>query len=193
MLSSSKLFLLAPVVLFSLAVCAQETYKPAEANLLARLSYDSSIIQGQDEVRHVCLAVSANGDYRIERRLLSGQIQRLHGKVPQEQFEQLKKLLESADFRNISGNHGGVIFQDSESFMAELPLPGDGRDRAKRVQWLDADGGSPFPKPISKVVGWMQRFDPKDGKMFDYAEFPTTCPSVGMRLLQPSVATNRKP
>jgi hypothetical protein len=95
-----------------------------------------------------------------------------------------------------------LIRQDAESFAAEIP--GAARDHADgtrqwierdawRLQWLNADGESPFPVSVAKVVDWLQQFQPKDGKSFLYAEFPDVCPSSGLRLLQPTVAGNHGP
>jgi len=133
----------------------------------------------------------------------SGEMQRLQGKMPKEQFEQLKTLLGSAEFRALSGNHGGLIRQDAESFAAEIPSTprkhADGFDvrsadlPAQRVQWLNGDGESPFPEPMAKVVDWLKHFEPTDGKAFVYAEYPDVCPSGGLRLLQPSMAENGRP
>jgi len=105
-------------------------------------------------------------------------------------FEQLNSLLGSPDFRVLSGGHGGLIRRDSKSFAAEIPKAGDS---AQKLQWLDADGENPFPGSVANVVDWLKHFDPKDGKMFEYADYPDVCPSHGLRLLQPSVAMNVHP
>jgi hypothetical protein len=203
MRSCATSFLTMAVVLVSPGLWAQERYHSVDPDLLARLSYDNSAIVRGDEVRQVCVAVSRDGDYRIVRSLTTGEAQRLQGKLPQEQFEQLKKLLGSDKFRALSGNHGGLIRQASESFGAEIPVPprklargfdiGSAVPPAQRFQWVNADGESPFPGPAAKVVDWLKHFEPKDGKSFVYADYPDVCPSGGLRLLQPSVAANDHP
>src|ERR1017187_3633990 len=189
----AKSLLTATVLLLSVGSGGQELYHFNGPDLLARLSYDSSpVVQRLEGVRHVCVAVSHDGDYRIVRSLNSGQAQRLQGKIPQEQFQQLKTLLGSADFRALSGSHGGLILQESESFAAEIPMSGWQRERGtQRLQWLNANGESPFPDSVANVVYWLKHFEPTDGKLFVYAEYPDVCPSVRLRLLQPSVADNR--
>jgi hypothetical protein len=57
---------------------------------------------------------------------------------------------------------------------------------------LNADGENPFPAAIEAVVDWLKRFEPKDVKPFEYTEFQDVCPSVGLSLVQPSVATNSR-
>jgi hypothetical protein len=194
--------LAAAVLLISLGLSAQEAYHADDSDLLARLSYDHSAIVHGEDVRQVCIAVSRDGEYRIMRSLTTGEMQRLRGKMAKEQIEQLKKLLGSTDFRALSGAHGGLIRQDAETFGAEIPaatqLPGGVPlesviPRAHRLQWLNPDGESPFPDPVAKVVDWLKLFEPKNGKAFDYAEYPDVCPSGGFRLLQPSVAENGLP
>ena len=190
-------------LLISFGMWAQETDHSNDSDTLARLSYESSaVVVHGDGVRHVCVAVSRDGEYRIVRSMNDGQTLRLHGKMSKEQLQQLTKMLGSAEFRAVSGNHGGLIRQDSESFGAEIPGPvlehADGTRKwlepdVWRLQWLNADGESPFPGSVRKVVDWLQRFQPADGKSFLYAEFPDVCPTSGLRLVQPPVATNRHP
>lgn len=190
----AKTFLTAAVLLVSVGLWAQEVYHSLDPDLLARLSYDSSAVVQGEGVRHICVAVSRDGDYRIVRSPNRGQTQRLQGKMPQEQFQQLETLLESPEFRGLSGNHGGLIRQESESFGAEIPMPGPQREAgAQRLRWLNADGESPFPDSVAKVIHWLKHFEPMDGKPFVYAEYPDVCPSSGLRLLQPSVAANLNP
>jgi hypothetical protein len=200
--SHSKTLLTVSFLLISFGMLAQEIEHHNDSALLARLSYErSGVVQG-DEVRHVCVAVTRDGEYRIVRTGPLGQTVRLHGKMPKEQLEQLTKLLASPEFRAVSGDHGGLIREDAETFGAEIPGPM--RERADgtrqwidrdvwRLQWLNADGESPFPGSVAKVVDWMRQFQPTGGKTFSYAEFPDVCPSGGLRLLQPTVAENERP
>jgi hypothetical protein len=198
----AKSFLTAAVLLISVGVWAQEAYHADAPDLLARLSYDHSAIVHGEDVRQVCIAVSRDGEYRIMRSLTTGEMQRLRGTMTKEQIEELKKLLGSADFRALSGAHGGLIRQEAESFGAEIPAatqsPGgipleSAIPRAHRLQWLNPDGESPFPAPVAKLVDWLKHFEPENAKAFDYAEYPDVCPSGGLRLIQPSVAENGRP
>lgn len=197
-----KTLLIPAILLVASISIAQEVYHSVDSELMARLSYDNTGVSLQGNVRNVCIAVFRDGDYRIVRSLDDGQTQRLHGKMPKEEFRQLSTLLEAADFRNLTGDHGGLIRQEAESFAAEIPLgyrwhaDGTGtwftRDPWQR-RWLNGDGESPFPASVSKLVDWLQRFQPKDGKSFEYTEYPDVCPVGGLRLLQPSVADNSHP
>ncbi len=200
---SQKLLLAATMLLVASCSIAQERHRYPDSDLRARLSYDTSgVVVAPGDVRHLCVSVSRDGDYRIVRSLDDGRTQRLHGKMPKEEFSQLSTLLEAANFRSLSGGHGGLIRQESESFAAEIP-PADrdredgsresSEDEAWRVVWLNADGESPFPAPVATVVNWLKHFQPKDGKSFDYADYPDVCPTVGLRLLQPAVAENSRP
>jgi hypothetical protein len=185
----TKSCLTAVVLLTSVGLWAQEVYHADDTDLLARLSYGNSPVVHREDVRQVCIAVSRDGEYRITRSQTTGEIQRLQGKVAQEQLQQLKTLLKSTELKALPANHGGLIRQDSESFAAEIPR----KDGAQRLQWLNADGESPFPAPVAKVVDWLKHFEPKDAKAFEYAEYPDVCPSGGLRLIQPSVAENGRP
>jgi len=189
-------------LLISFGVWGQKAAQSEKSDLLARLSYETSVVTQRDGLRQVCLAVSRDREYRIVRLENDGQTQRLHGTLTKEQFEQLTKLLDSPKFRTLSGNHGGLIRQEAESFAAEIPSVDRGRaDRtrewleseARRLQWLNADGESPFPDSVAKIVDWLQQFEPKNGKEFEYTEFPNVCPSGGLRLVQPAVADNQRP
>jgi hypothetical protein len=198
----SKTLLTAAILLVASSSIAQEPYRSPDPELLARLSYDISGAVVHGNVGHVCVAVSRDGDYRVVRSLDNGQTQRLHGKMLKKEFRQLTTLLEAADFRNLPEDHGGLIRQKAESFAAEIPL-GErwGEDGARKwleheawhLQWLNADGESPFPASVFKLVDWLQSFQPKDGQSFEYAEYSDVCPAGGLRLLQPSVAENSHP
>jgi hypothetical protein len=190
------------LLLIPLGVWAQESNHRTDSDLLARLSYENSSVVWPPVVRHVCVAVTRDGEYRIVRSLVHGETQRLRGKMPKEQLQQLTELLEAAEFRALSGDHGGLVRRDAEVFGAEIPRPMrehvDGARKWRerdvwRLQWLNADGESPFPGSVGKVVDWLQHFQPKDGKPFLYAEFPDVCPTGGLRLVQPAVAENQHP
>jgi hypothetical protein len=199
----SKMLLTSAILLVASSSIAQERYHPPDPNLMARFSYDNSgVVVRQGDAHHMCVAVSRDGDYRIVRSLDNGLTQRLHGKMPKEEFRQLTNLLEAAELRNLSGYHGGLIRQDAESFAAEIPLGDRGHEdgarkwpehEAWRPQWLNPDGESPFPAPVSKLVDWLRRFQPNDGKSFEYADYPDVCPAAGLRLLQPAIAENLHP
>ncbi len=198
----ARLLLTASILLVSLAIWGQQADQSNESDLLARLSYESSPVVQRGAVRQVCVAVTRDGEYRIVRSTLDEPTQFLRGQMPKEQFEKLKALLTSSKFRSQSGNNGGLIRQEAESFRAEIPGPmrehADGtrvwiEREAWRLQWLNADDTAPFPIPVVKVVNWLQNFQPKDGKEFSYTEFPDVCPSGGLRLVQPAVANNQRP
>jgi hypothetical protein len=149
---------------------------------------------------HVCFAVYKDGGYRIVRSLNDGPTQRLHGNVPREEFRQLSNLLEAPEFRNLSGSGGGLVRQEAATFAAEIALAGRWHDdgygtkwlepESWRLQWLNADGETPFPSPVAKVIGWLKQFEPKNAKRFENTEFPDACPSSGIRLVQPSLSEN---
>ncbi len=187
----AQLFFTAAVLLVSSGLSAQ-IYYSHDADLLARLSYNNSSME-TGRLQHICVAVFRDGGYRVVRTK-SPNTQWLEGTMPKEQFEQLKNLLVSAEFKALVGNHGGLLRQESESFGAEVPVPEvqHDKDRTLRIQWLNPDGDSPFPGPMLKVVNWLKHFEPTDGKEFEHSENPDVCPTVGLRMLQP-VASNRNP
>jgi len=206
MLPLLKVVFSAAVLLVSVSLWAQAVQQ--DSDLMARLSYDRSTVVAREGegVRQICIAVSRDGEYRIVRSLESGQTQRLQGKMAKEPLEQLKAMLDSAGFQALSGNHGGLIRGEAETFGAEIPLagsePAPGIEiapnphmqneipRAHRLQWLHADGESPFPAPVSKVVQWLKHFQPTHAETVEDVQYRDVCPSVGLRLLQPSMAEN---
>ena len=121
------MLLTSAILLVASSSIAQERYRPPDPNLLARVSYDNSrIVVRQGDLHHVCVAVAHDGDYRIVRSLDNGQTQRLHGKIPKEEFRRLTNLLEAAELRNLSGYHGGLIRQKSESLERRSLCATDG-------------------------------------------------------------------
>jgi hypothetical protein len=198
----SKMLLTTALLMVAASISvAQEQYHSPDPDVMARLSYDNLGVAQQFKVHHVCIAVSRDGEYRIVRSTDEGQTERLHGKMPKDEFNQLSKLLEATDFRSLSGYHGGLVRQEAETFVAEIPVrnPADlntarqGPEPAWRLQWLNGDGGNSFPASVSSLVDWIKRFQPKDGKTFEYTEYPDVCPTGGLRFLQPSVAGNSHP
>ena len=200
---SPKTLLVLAILLVASVSIAQEAAPSADAALLARLYYDNSGPAQLWGVSHVCFVVSKDGDYRIVRSSRDGHSQRLRGNMPKEEFDQVSKLLEAADFRNLSGNQPGVIRQEAETFAAEIAVDGPRHDdghgtkwfepKSWRLQWLNADGETPFPSPVAKVVDWLKRFEPKNAKRFEKTELPGVCPSAGPRLVQPSISENLLP
>ncbi|HKI26029.1 MAG TPA: hypothetical protein VKA07_06870 [Candidatus Sulfotelmatobacter sp.] len=184
----AKRFVMATILLAS-PLWSQEVHHTDNPNLLARFSYESSATQQENADRRVCMAVSRGGDYRILRLRDDGQTVLREGKMLDEQFKQLQDLLSASEFRALSGSHGGVIRNEAETFSAEISR---GPDKAQRVQLLNADGGNPFPGSVKKLVDWLENFQIKNGNSLDDAESADVCPSVGLRLLQPSVATNQQ-
>jgi len=198
---SSNLLLFPVLLLATSGLVAQERYHPPDPDLMARLSYDNSGAVQNGNVRHVCIAVSRDREYRIVRSLDRDRTQRLHGTMTIGEFDQLSKLLESAQLRKLSGDHGGLVRQEAERFAAEIPLSDqshvDGAeqgfgDKTWHLQWLNGDGENPFPASIAKVVDWINGFQPKAGESFEYADYPDVCPAGGLRFLQPSVAENSR-
>jgi hypothetical protein len=196
-----RLLLGMAIVLAGSSLWAQERNHPQDADLLARLSYDRTATMQDEGVRQVCVAVSRDGDYRMARMTDSGEMQRVRGKMSKEQLEDLKKLLESTEFRTLSGTHGGLIRREAENFEAEIPASTPASEGVpqesdvpptRRLQWLNADGEKPFPESVAKVVDWLKHFTPTGAKPLD-EQYRDICPSVGLRLLQPSVATNAGP
>jgi len=198
---SARRFLVPSLVLVSIGAWAQDSGKSEPPHLVARLSYESSGTFPLEGVRHVCLTVSSDGSYRMVRSAGVLPTVRLRGKMGNEQLQTLIKLLGAEKFRSLSGDYGGgLIRRQAETFIAENLLaakpahpgiPQDSGPQAKRVQGLNADGTNPFPDSVAIVVDWLGQFQPKDGKTFEYSDFPDVCPSGGLRLLQPTIAVNR--
>jgi hypothetical protein len=188
----SKLCLIAALLAVSLKLYCQERYHSSDPDLLARLSLDNSGALQTGGTLHICITVLKDGSYQMVRRLAPpGPMQRLEGTLSHEQLQQLQKLVGSSDLRSVSGNHGGLIRQSAESFAAEIPFLGNqAGDDTLHLQWLNADGNSPFPPPVSKVAGWLSSFEPGNAKPSADLEFQDVCPSVGLHFLQPSVASN---
>lgn len=193
MLLTPKSLLTVALLFAASAAAAQEKYLSSGPEFMVRLSYDTSALV-EANLRHVCLAVSRDGDYRMVR-LVEGQTQRLHGKMSRKEFRQLSKLLRAPDFHSLSGNHRNLLRRESESFAAELSSgeSDTATNEPWRLQWMNGDDENPFPPSVSKVVEWLRRFQPKGGEEFEYTGHLDVCPAGGFVLLQPSVAQNLHP
>lgn len=198
----SRLLWIVSILSVPVLLSGQEKEITTDPGILARLAYDTTAATEQGDLRHVCVAITNDGEYRMIRATLDKPAQYLRGQLSNDQFERVKSLLASRKFRSQSGNPAGLIRQDSESFRAEMPIPlkklGNGSyllppSESWHLEWLNADNEAPFPTSIRKVVKWLETFQPKDGKEFSYADFPNVCPSGGLHLLQPSMADSQKP
>jgi len=153
--------LLIAFLLASVATWAQEIYRASNPNLLARFSYERSPFAGSG-FQQICMSVFQDGHYRMLSyyRVPSstGEIgpMRRQGQMTKEQLRQLKNLLTAPAFRSLSGNHGGLIRNYAEDFMAEIsrievsptfqliPATPSGSPRSdpglpRRLQWLNPD------------------------------------------------------
>lgn len=201
--------LLAALSLFLAAPGSAQVEKVIHSdNIFARLSYDESAVRLQQKEPpanglpqdflpdinppHMCIAIAQDGSYRVAM-ILDGKFQHLQGKIKQEQFQQLRNLLSSPDFRSLSGSHSAMLLQRAETFGAEVVQPNAvGTVRSQRLQWLNPDGENPFPPSVSKVIDWLKKFKPIGASEFVYSEFSNVCPTFGLRLLQPAVASNNQ-
>jgi hypothetical protein len=190
-----------------------EHQRLSEPNWLAQLAFDSGGLQSPGS-QHICLAVDQDGSYRMLRRnaglqmigtpnldpakpsdqdtlrKLLDPIERFQGTLSQEELLQLKTLLRSSDLRPLLGNHFALIRQSAETFTAEIPISDKQvSDGTLHVHLLNADGQSPFPPPVRKIVDWLNRFEPTNAKRSANLEFRDVCPSGGLQLVQP-VALN---
>ena len=197
----SRLLSIVSILSVPLLLHGQEVKITTDPEVLARLAYDTTAATERGDLRHVCLAITHDGEYRMIRSTIDRPTEYRRGQLSKDRFDKLKTLLSSKEFRSQSGTLGGLIRQNSENFRAEMPVPlkksADAtyilpEREAWRLEWLNADDTAPFPHSISKVVHWLENFEPKDGKEFSIADFPDVCPSGGLRLLQPSVADNQR-
>jgi hypothetical protein len=188
MRSYAKFFLMLAILPVSLSLWTQEVFPiPGGRGLLARLSYANSGSVQREGVRHICVAVSRDGDYRLVRSLAFGtQTEQLQGTMTKEQLQKLTALLHSNELRAQSGSHPHLVWKETESFVAEIPH----RAGTQRLDWLNADGENPFPDSVAKVVDWLKHFEPQNAK--GGTGYLGVCP-VEIRPLQPSLATKIHP
>jgi len=204
--------LLIAFLVASVAMWAQEVDHASDSSLMARFSYERSPF-GNPGFQQICMSVFQDGHYSILSyyRLSSstGEIRPMHrqGKMTKDQLQQLKNLLTAPAFRSLPGNHGGLIRDHAENFMAEIsrievsptvqliPIAPPGSTQSDpgpplRLQWLNPDNESPFPGPMAKVIDWMKDFQSQKAEFGGDLEILDVCPSVGLSLIRPSIADN---
>src|SRR5882672_61912 len=95
----AKWTLASVALLMSISLAAQDVQRDRDPKFMARLSYDTTPPPTKgEELQHVCIAVTRDGDYRTIRQMQGEETQRMRGKLPSAEFEQLKKFLESPKF-----------------------------------------------------------------------------------------------
>ncbi|MGC2473618.1 MAG: hypothetical protein WA485_04735, partial [Candidatus Sulfotelmatobacter sp.] len=119
----ARLLVILSILLPATVLWGQQVDKPSDSEPLARLAYDTTEAMQAGDVRHVCLAINRDGEYQIIRSTFDKPTEYLRGQMSKDQFQELKSLLSSKEFRSQTGTHTGLIRQDSESFRAEMPIP----------------------------------------------------------------------
>ena len=132
---------------------------------------------------------SINGDNATVRKL-PDPTERFEGTLSSEQLQQLKTLVGASDLRPLAGNHVALIRQSAETFTAEIPAADKpANDGTLHVHLLNADGESPFPPPVRKIIDWLKGFEPNNAKPAADLEFRDVCPGGGFQLVQPAVSS----
>lgn len=189
------IFALSLYVIFQVSSFSQadSPQKPEQGTVLARLSYTSTYfhVVNENEEKYlprVCFELYRDGQYRIVRTATKGAPPRLGpraenraGKLSQDQFETISKMLMQLDF---SSSPGGVIRKGSESFVAEVPNGAEER----RLLWVDPDHQRPFPDSVAKVIGWLRSFNSEEAVPFNVPELSTdpVCPRFSQTPVQPA-------
>jgi hypothetical protein len=183
---STKFVLIASLLLASALAWGQSQRQPAErTSLLARLSFTSTWIAGygQEGFPQICFSVDHTGYYRMRRLTTKGETELLQGTLPPGELGKLEKLLGDSEFRSLAGSSGGILRKGAEAFVAEVPR----EQSIQRVVMSDTDGENPLPRSVGKIVGWLQRFKPKDAEPLD-GSTQDICPSGVLRPVQPATA-----
>ena len=165
----AKFLLAAVIAAMPSGVWAQQIHFH-RADWFVRFSYDNPDPEQKAGLRHVCVAVSRDGDYQIGRSDESAQV-RLHGKLSEEEFGNLNTVLSDSEFSSLFNAYLGFVSPPAETFEAEI-LRGH---QTQRFQWRTAHGEHPFPNAVVKVIKWLKNLDPKN-KVAD-AEDLGICPS----------------
>lgn len=180
------IFALSLCVIFQASTSFSQTdspHKPEQGTVLARLSYTSTyLVVGNEEkyLPRVCFELYRDGHYRIVRATTKGADENRAGKLSQDQFETISKMLMQLDF---SSSPGGVTRKGSESFVAEIL----GAEE-KRLLWVDPDHQRPFPDSVAKVIGWLRSFNSEEAVPFQRLELSTdpVCPRISPTPLLPA-------
>lgn len=180
------IFALSLCVIFQASSFSQTNspHNPEQGTVLARLSYASTyLVVGNEEkyLPSVCFEVYRDGHYRIVRATTKGAHENRAGKLSQDQFETISKMLMQLDF---SSGPGAVIRKGSESFVAEVPNGAEER----RLLWVDPDHQRPFPDSVAKVIGWLRSFNSEEAVPFQRLELSTdpVCPRISPTPLLPA-------
>ena len=159
-------------------------HKPEQGTVLARLSYTRRYfrVKANEEkyLPTVCFELYRDGHYRIVRTMRKGGPRHLGpeeenraGKLSQDQFNTISKMLMQLDF---SSSPGAVVIRKGlESFEAEVPNGAEER----RLLWIDPDHQRPFPESATKVIGWLAEFqNSEDATPFNGPQITTdpVCP-----------------
>ena len=153
-----------------------------DEHILARLSYSNTMMEYSGaQSRRVCFAVYDSGLYRLWRpdplHINSGDLDPAHvlfeGQLTTEQMLQFRTMMKQLDFRS---REGGLVQMGAESFLAELPNNG----KTIRFKWVNPDHRHPFPRAVSRMVDWLQDFEPHNSTQLALREMSDTpvCPSA---------------
>jgi hypothetical protein len=176
-------FAIAGLVL-SLPAVAQWAQEPARnTDFSARFSYESIWVgpSASTGLRKVCFAFARDGEYRILRETNSGGTQAFQGKLAKSQQDQIQRMLNSAAFRDLSGNGAGVVVKGADTFVAKVPRDG----KEQYVTWTNRDRRDPFPAPAAEMIEWMRNFDTAGGQAIR-PETLNVCPHTARPLLPSS-------
>jgi hypothetical protein len=188
----SAILVFAGLVLGIPAAAQKPPEPPVNSEFTTRFSYENTWnvsyehtwdgLGRSDELRRLCFAFSRNGEYRILRQKKnSGPEEAFQGILGKSRQDHLQQMLNSAAFRNSSGNGPGVILNGAETFVAKVPREG----KEQYVTWTNRDRRDPFPAPAAEMIEWMRSFDTAGGQSIR-PETLNICPHTARPLLPSS-------
>ena len=179
----SVVLAIAGFILLALAVVQSAQESVGNTDFSARFSYESVWVgpSSSTGLRTVCFAFARNGQYRILRQTNSGATQAFQGKLGKSQQNQIQRMLNSAAFRDFSGNGAGVVVKGADTFVAKVPRDG----KEQYVTWTNRDRRDPFPAPAAEMIEWMRSFDTAGGQSIR-PETLNICPRTARPLLPSS-------
>ena len=168
--------------LLTAAASPAQIQRNTDEHILARLSYSNSMMEYSGaQSRRVCFAVYDSGLYRLWRpnplHLKPGDLDParvlFEGQLTTEQMLQFRTMMKQLDFKS---REGGLVQMGAESFLAELPNNG----KTVRFKWVNPDHRHPFPRAVSRMVDWLQDFEPHNSTQLALQEMSDTpvCPSA---------------